>query len=159
MKYKNTTLLIMCVVVSEFFGSIGSLATIPNIPTWYRTLIKPPLNPPNWIFGPVWSLLFALIGISLYLILSNKGKKKTLHRALFWFSMQFTCNILWSFLFFGFHSPAAGLLCIGALWSSILLTIQYFSKIDRNAGYILIPYLAWVTFALYLNAGILILNS
>jgi len=157
---KKTRILILLAFVfgSELLGSLGSLATMPNIPTWYQTLIKPPLNPPNFLFGPVWTILFALMGIAAYLVWQKGMKKKFVREALIWFGIQFFFNILWSFLFFGMRSPVFGFICIGFLWGSIILTIQSFAKVDKTAGFLLFPYLLWVSFALYLNLGIMILN-
>jgi len=158
MKKINYWLLLIFIVVSELLGSLGSLATMQNIPLWYRGLIKPPLNPPNWIFGPVWTILFALMGIAAYLVFQKGLAKKPVKLALTWFGIQFALNILWSFLFFGAHSPAAGLVCIIVLWITIAGTIKSFLRVDRGAGYLLIPYLLWVLFAGYLNAAIFVLN-
>jgi len=158
MKKNHFTTLLLFIIGSELLGSIGSVATMPNIPTWYRSLIKPPLNPPNWIFGPVWTLLFALMGIAAFLIWQKGFTKKSVTYALTWFCIQFIFNVLWSFLFFGARSPIAGLICISILWVSIVRTIQLFINIDKTAGYLLIPYLLWVSFATYLNMGIAFLN-
>jgi len=158
MKKINYITLLVFILLSEIIGSLGSLATIPNIPTWYADLIKPPLTPPNWLFGPVWTTLFALMGISAYLVWHKGFTKKPVKKALTWFGIQFAFNILWSFLFFGMRSPMAGFVCIGFLWGAIALTIQYFWKINKTAGVLLIPYLLWVTIATYLNAGIVLLN-
>ena len=151
-------MLLLFIVASEAIGSIGSFATIPAIPTWYQFLTKPPLNPPNWIFGPVWILLFACMGISAYLVWQESLTKKSVKNALTWFGIQFVFNVLWSFLFFKAQSPIAGLVCIGILWVLIICTIQLFMKVNKKAGFLLIPYLLWVSFATYLNAGIMLLN-
>ena len=158
MKKINYLTLLVFILLSEIIGSLGSLATMPNIPVWYVGLTKPPFTPPNWLFGPVWTTLFALIGISAYLVWQKGFTKKPVKHALTWFGIQFVFNVLWSFLFFGMRSPVAGLLCIGVLWISIAYTIQYFLKIHKTAGVLLIPYLLWVTIATYLNAGIVLLN-
>jgi len=151
-------MLLLFIVASEAIGSIGSFATIPAIPTWYQFLTKPPFNPPNWIFGPVWTLLFACMGISAYLVWQESLTKKSVKNALTWFGIQFVFNVLWSFLFFKAQSPIAGLVCIGILWVLIICTIQLFMKVNKKAGFLLIPYLLWVSFATYLNAGIMLLN-
>jgi tryptophan-rich sensory protein len=158
MKKKNLWMLLLFIVASEVIGSIGSFATIPAIPTWYQFLTKPPLNPPNWVFGPVWTLLFACMGISAYLVWQEGLIKKSVKIALTWFGIQFLFNVFWSFLFFGAQSPIAGLVCIGILWVLIICTIQLFMKVNKKAGFLLIPYLLWVSFATYLNTGIVILN-
>lgn len=158
MKKTNYWILLVFIFGCEILGTVGSLATIPNIPTWYEGLMKPPFTPPNWIFGPVWTTLFALMGIAAYLIWQSGWSKKQVKKAIKVFGVQFAFNILWSFLFFGIRSPIAGLICIGILWISIAWTIQSFMKVSKLAGYLLVPYLLWVTLATYLNAGILILN-
>jgi len=152
----NWLLLIACVIGCVMFGSIGSLFTAPNIPTWYRGLVKPPLNPPNWIFAPVWTLLFCLMGIAFYLILTTKNKHR--NQAILIFVVQFIFNILWSLLFFGLQSPLYGLICIYLLWILIYINILIFMRINKNAGMLLIPYLVWVSFASYLNFSIYLLN-
>lgn len=139
-------------------GAIGSLATIPNIPTWYGTLVKPPLNPPNWIFGPVWSVLYLLMGIALALIIL-KANKQSKQNAYFWFGLQLTLNTIWSLVFFGLHSPWLGVVVIIALIISILMTIRKFYRIKKSSAWLLVPYLAWVCFATYLTVGVAVLNS
>jgi benzodiazapine receptor len=148
----------VCSIAGSFAaGAIGSLATIPNIPTWYAALNKPPLNPPNWVFGPVWSTLYLLIGVALALVileLSTGSKKK----AYFWFGLQLALNALWSLVFFGLHSPWLGVVVIAALIVSIVMTIREFYGVKRLSAWLLLPYAAWVCFATYLTAGISILN-
>jgi tryptophan-rich sensory protein len=159
MKYKNIIQLFLFIFLVEIIGSLGTIATTPNIPLWYNHLVKPPFNPPNWVFGPVWTTLFALMGTSLFLIWKKGIKKNVVKKALTVFSIQLGINVLWSFLFFGLKSPNLGLICIGVLWIFILLTIRDFIHISKIAGILLIPYLLWVSLAMYLNAGIAILNS
>jgi len=158
MKYKNIAQLFLFIFLVEIIGSLGTLATTPNIPLWYNYLVKPPLNPPNWVFGPVWTTLFALMGTSLFIIWKKGIKKKVVKKALTVFTIQLGINVLWSFLFFGLKSPYLGLICIGALWIFIILTIRDFIHIHKIAGILLIPYLLWVSLAMYLNAGIVLLN-
>lgn len=132
-------------------GIVGSFFTISTIPTWYVTLNKPFFSPPNFVFGPVWTVLYILMGISLYLIWV-KSKVPNV----FW--VQLILNTAWSIIFFGMKNPTLALLDIAALWISMFLTIKAFSKINKLAGKLLIPYLLWVTFASYLNLMIEILN-
>lgn len=146
------------IITSEVIGSLGSIFTAPAIPTWYNTLTKPSLNPPNWIFAPVWTTLFFLMGISAYLIWRYGWEKKQVKSALYIFILQFAFNVFWSIAFFGLKSPFLGLLVIIILWILILLTIMKFSKINKRAGWLLLPYLLWVTFAAYLNFAIFLLN-
>lgn len=137
-------------------GIIGSVFTTPSIPTWYATLNKPIFSPPNWIFGPVWTTLYILIGIALYLVWISKSKLK--QRGISLFFIQLGLNVLWSILFFGMKNPALALAEIAALWVTIFLTIKYFYPVSRLAAYLLIPYLLWVSFASLLNLSIIILN-
>jgi len=139
-------------------GSIGNFATAPNIETWFVFLKKPDWNPPSWLFAPVWTILFTMMGISSYIIWQKGIQKKKLYDALSVFAGQFVLNVLWSFLFFGFHSPLAAFVCIILLWGAIIKTILVFYKINRFAGWLLMPYLFWVSFASYLNFSIWILN-
>jgi len=149
--------LIFAILISQLAGIIGSLFTITSTNSWYTTIIKPSFNPPNWIFGPVWTLLYLLMGISLYLILTTK-KSKNRKIGLYLFFTQLVLNTLWSILFFGLHSPLAAFIEIILLWISLLLTIKYFYKVNKKASYLLIPYILWVTFAAILNLSIVIIN-
>ncbi|MFA5382405.1 MAG: TspO/MBR family protein [Candidatus Micrarchaeia archaeon] len=158
MKIKKILILIGFIFLCLLAGIIGSFFTASNIPTWYEGLNKPSFNPPNWLFGPVWTALYILMGISAYLIYSKGLKKKEIKFALSIFGIQLILNTLWSILFFGFKSPIFGLICILFLWVFILFTIKLFYKIDKKAAYLLIPYILWVSFATILNYFILILN-
>ena len=149
--------LIFAILISQLAGIIGSLFTITSTNSWYTTIIKPSFNPPNWIFGPVWTLLYLLMGISLYLILTTK-KSKNRKIGLYLFFTQLVLNTLWSILFFGLQSPLFAFIEIIILWLAILLTIIYFYKINKKASYLLIPYILWVTFAAILNLSIYSLN-
>ena len=149
--------LLLSITICEIVGITGSVFTIQAIPTWYITLQKPSFSPPNWLFGPVWTLLYFLMGISIYLILTSKAKNKK--QAVNVFALQLVLNFLWTPVFFGLRNPLLGLIIIIALWLSIILTIKQFLKIKRWAGYLLIPYLAWVSFATVLNLSIYLLNK
>ncbi len=152
----NFLKLITCVIVSEAAGVIGSFFTVSAIPTWYATLQKPPLNPPGWLFGPVWVTLYLLMGISLWLIWKSNAKEKK--KALWLFFAQLILNAIWSPVFFGVQSIGGSLAIIVLLWVVIVLTILVFTKISKTAAWLLIPYILWVSFAAYLNFGIWILN-
>ena len=143
-----------CYVVAFF----GSLVTLPSIATWYAGLNKPSFNPPNFIFGPVWTILYTLMGVALYLIWDKKKNNKSVDTAIKMFLLQLSLNFLWSLIFFGLHLPFAALLTIIALWLSIVYTILLFRKISNKAYLLLLPYIAWVSFALILNFFIVILN-
>lgn len=145
--------LLLCFVVAF----LGSLVTTPSIDTWYVTLQKPSFNPPNWVFGPVWTVLYFLMGVSLFLIWSKKTKNKD-KKPLQFFLLQLGLNLLWSIVFFGLHSPIGAFITIVLLWAAIFYTIILFYKVSKNAAYLLIPYLLWVSFATLLNLAIVILN-
>ncbi len=163
MKINNTFKLIIAIVVSELAGIIGSVFTTPSIAGWYAGIVKPVLNPPAWVFGPVWTTLFALMGIAAFLVWSSyaeasEDKKKGIKVALILFSTQLVLNTLWSIIFFGLHSPGGALVEIMFLWLAILATIVVFYKISRPAAWLLVPYILWVSFAGYLNFAIWSLN-
>lgn len=151
--------LILIIIACQFFGALGSIFTIPNISTWYAELNKPFFNPPNWIFGPVWTLLFLLMGIAIFLILETKNvdkNKKKIAQVLF--VVQFFFNFLWSLLFFGLNSTILGFIGIIILLPLIIATTISFYKINKKAAYLMLPYILWVFFATILNFSILILN-
>lgn len=150
--------LILCIVACELAGASGAIFTSPAISGWYATIQKPPFNPPNWIFAPVWTFLFFLMGISLYLILEKNLKERIVKNALMIFIGQFILNIGWSVLFFGLKRPFESFLEIIFLWLAILMMIIQFNKIDKKAAFLMIPYLLWVSFAAFLNLSIWILN-
>ena len=159
MKTKNIGKILLAIVICELAGMIGALFTMPSIPTWYAGIIKPTFSPPNWIFAPVWTILFALMGIAAYLVYEKGTGKKVVKVALGIFVIQLILNIKWSLIFFGMHNPGLALVDIIFLWLTILLTIIAFSKISKPAAYLLIPYILWVSFASFLNFSIWQLNS
>jgi tryptophan-rich sensory protein len=153
---KKITLFIISLLIPQLAGFIGSLFTIKNIPTWYASLSKPFFNPPNWIFAPVWTALFILMGVSLYLVLTKQKKISTPPVKIFF--IQLAINTLWSIVFFGMREPGLAFIIIVVLWFLIYYIIKIFYKIDKVASYLLLPYLAWVSFASVLNFSIWILN-
>ena len=136
----------------------GSLVTTPNIPTWYAGLAKPGFTPPNWLFAPVWTTLYILMAYALWRILALPKDRPGRSAAIAAFFAQLALNSLWSFAFFGAHSPPAGLAVIVALIVAILATIRAFWKLDRRAALLFVPYLVWVAYATALNAAIWQLN-
>ncbi len=158
MKVKNFLKLIIAVAVSLSAGVIGSFFTSPAIPGWYAALQKPALNPPGWVFAPVWTVLYILIGISLFLIWSEGVKKKEIKTAIIIFFVQLFLNASWSFVFFGMKNPGWALVNIVSLWLIIAVMMILFYKINKKAAYLLTPYIIWVGFASYLNYAIWILN-
>ena len=140
-------LLVLCLGL----GSAAGFLTAQSLPTWFPTLVKPSFNPPSWLFAPVWTTLYIMMAVAAWLVWLRKGP-------LVLFYVQLALNFAWSLLFFGLHSPALALIDIVAMWVAILLTLLAFWKVDRRAGWLLVPYLAWVSFAGVLNASIWWLN-
>jgi benzodiazapine receptor len=155
---KKTITLFLCILLTLFIGGLGGIATASGVNDWYTEIQKPSFNPPNYLFGPVWTALYLLMGISLYMILqAPKSKIKT--KAIWIFAIQLSLNFAWSFLFFKFHLLGLAFIEIILIWMSILTMIIIFSKINKTAAYLQIPYLIWVSFASVLNGTIWFLNS
>lgn len=152
-KFNFLGALALCWIVA----GLGSLATFSQIPTWYATIAKPAWNPPSWLFGPVWTVLYLLMAISLYLLWTSKNKDKA--RAIDFFYIQLILNILWSWIFFGWHQIGLALVEIILLWVFIFATIISSYKVSRIGSWLLIPYILWVSFAGYLNYTIWMLNK
>jgi benzodiazapine receptor len=155
---KKILTLIFAVGICLLAGYVGSYYTTPEIPTWYAGLQKPDLNPPSWVFAPVWTVLYTLMGISLYLIVQSNLKSQEVQFGLILFIFQLMVNIGWSFFFFGLHSTFFGFLAIVLLWAVLLCTIIQVWRFSIPAAVLLIPYFIWVSFAAYLNYAILVLN-
>jgi benzodiazapine receptor len=158
-KARSAVELVLFVLFCEIAGVVGSLFTTPSIPGWYAGLRKPDIAPPNWVFAPVWTTLYALMGVSLFVVWRKTHSKGLGGPAISTFVLQLALNILWSYLFFGLQSPFLGLTEIMILWLAIAATIALFSRISRTAWLMLLPYLAWVSFAGYLNYMIFVLNT
>ena len=165
MNKKDFLKLLLAILVSESAGFIGAFFTTPSIPTWYATLAKPALNPPAWVFGPVWTTLFALMGVALYLVWEQHSNVLQNEKVLRWwkvgivfFFIQLVLNTFWSIVFFGMRNPGGAFIEIIFLWLAILVTIVGFSKVSKPAAWLLVPYIFWVTFAGYLNYSIWQLN-
>jgi len=146
------------ILVCLFAGLIGSFFTIDSIATWYTTLQKPGFNPPNWVFGPVWTTLYTLMGISAYLVWMKGWDKKEVRVALWVFILQLVLNTMWSIIFFGAKELFSAFVEIVFLWLAIVFTIFLFNRISRNAALLMVPYLLWVSFAAFLNYSIWQLN-
>lgn len=148
--------LLVCLAV----GYSASTVTRPSVETWYPTLVKPIFNPPNWIFMPMWTLLYILMAVAAGLVWDKiKEQNEVVKKALLFFIIQLTLNAIWSYLFFGLKNPLLALVEIALLWLMIYETYLKFIKINKTAGYLLIPYMAWVAFAAVLNASIWWLNK
>ena len=166
--YKRDGLrLAISIVIPLIAGAVGAFFTSESVATWFQTIEKPSFSPPNWLFGPVWTTLYVLMGISLFLVWratsnvtnfsENIRSKKLL--AFVAFGTQLILNVLWSFLFFGLRSPQLAFVEIIILWISIAATIVIFSKISKLSALLLLPYGVWVTYASFLNLQIWLLNS
>jgi tryptophan-rich sensory protein len=181
----NYIKLLVSIIICQLAGAIGSIFTVPSIKEWYATLNKPSINPPSWIFGPVWTALFLLMGISLYLVWSkgfvvsapggpasgwknikawnplsqklNAGSWQKINIVLI-FALQLVLNILWSVIFFTLHQPGLAFFELLMLWFAILYTIINFYRISKVSAYLLVPYILWVTFAGFLNYSLWMLN-
>lgn len=138
-------------------GAIGSIATTPEIPGWYAGLHKPSWTPPSAVFGPVWTTLYVLMGIAAWLVW-RAGGFSAQARPLAWFLVQLALNLAWSFLFFAAHQVGWALVDIVLLWCAILATAVAFRRVSRLAAWLLVPYLAWVSYATALNAAIWSMN-
>jgi len=143
------------IIICLSAGFIGSFFTRNSISTWYTTIAKPAFNPPNWVFGPVWTILFILMGISLYLVWTSG---KDIQAAVAVFAVQLVLNLAWSIIFFGLKSPMWAFGEILFLWVFIILTIIRFYPISKAASYLLVPYILWVSFAAILNFSIWMKN-
>lgn len=148
-------MVVLCVTV----GYLSGLVTRESILTWYVTLNKPSFNPPNWVFAPVWTLLYIMMGVAAGMVWISNSDEQTTKKALGFFAIQLGLNALWSYLFFGLHNPLLALIEIILLWLMIFETYNMFKKINKTVGLLLLPYLAWVSFAAILNASIWWLNS
>lgn len=148
----------LCIAMCMLFAFAGSLFTPEQGSWYYTTLQKPSWNPPDWLFPPVWTLLFIMMGISLSLVLNQGIDKMAVRKGAALFAIQLVLNLGWSASFFGLQSPLAGMIVIILLWLAIVGTMVGFTKVSNAAATLLIPYLAWVSFASYLNFTILMLN-
>ena len=145
------------VILSLLIGGISGIATSGEINGWYMGLNKPTFNPPNWVFGPVWTILYILMGVSFFLIW-NLPPSKNRSKAMLIFMTQMTLNFFWSFLFFKFKVMGWAFVEIVILWLLIIWTISLFYKLKKSAGLLNVPYLLWVTFASTLNLAYFLLN-
>ena len=150
--------LVISILICQCAGIIGFFFTRRSILEWYAFINKPAFNPPNWIFAPVWISFFTLMGIAAFLVWRKGLHTLGVKRALSIFLLQLGLNSLWSIVFFGSRSILGGLAVIVFLWLVILWTIKEFLAISKPAAVLLIPYIAWVSFALVLNVAFLILN-
>lgn len=151
--------IILCVIICLAVGYLSSIVTQSSIKTWYPTIAKPSFNPPNWVFAPVWTLLYIMMGIAAGMVWNKlETKKELVKKALSFFIIQLLLNALWSYLFFGLKNILLASIEIVLLWLIIYETYYIFKQLDKKASYLLIPYLAWVSFATILTGSIFWLN-
>lgn len=155
---KKALYIVIAVTICLLIGFLAGFATQSSVDTWYTSLNKPSFNPPNWIFAPVWTILYILMGIAAGLVWAKGFYHIWVKTALYYFGFQLLFNALWSIVFFGFQKPFWALLVILVLLILILLTIKWFKIVSRPAAYLLLPYLIWVSFAMVLNYKIWELN-
>jgi tryptophan-rich sensory protein len=147
------------VIICLAVGYLSGMVTRASITTWYPTLVKPSFNPPNWIFAPVWTSLYVMMGVAAGLIWNQiTSQKAAVTKALQFFIIQLVLNALWSYLFFGLHNLMLATIEVVLLWLMIFETYSQFAKINKTASYLMLPYLAWVSFASVLTACIWWLN-
>lgn len=156
--YKSLPKILIAVLVCLVVGFLSGFATQSSVDTWYETLNKPSFNPPNWIFAPVWTVLYILMGIAAGIVWSKGYYHKWVKTAMYHFFFQLLFNVLWSLVFFGYRSPGLAFLVIIILLILIILTYKWFRIVNKTAAYLLIPYLIWVGFATILNFSIWQLN-
>lgn len=157
-KAKDIWLFIAALALPLVVGYLGSLLTTPSITTWYVGLTKPSFTPPNWLFAPAWTTLFILMGLAFFFVVREGRGDRYFRAAWLSYGAQLFLNIYWSFLFFYIKEPGLAFYAIISLWSMIFVNIYYFYQIKKTAGYLLIPYLFWVTFAAVLNYSVWLLN-
>ena len=153
----NTKLLILCLVIPLAVGGIAALLTGSGMDA-FETLNQPPLSPPGWLFPVVWTILYILMGIASYLVLTSGKSQESIRRALVLYGIQLALNFLWPVFFFSLSAYLFAFILLLALWLLILATTVTFYRLSDTAGYLMIPYLIWVTFAGYLNLGVYLLN-
>jgi tryptophan-rich sensory protein len=150
--------LIVSLLITQGIAATASLFTLSQIPGWYKTLNKPSFNPPNWLFGPVWTVLYIMIAIAAYLVWQRRVGNPLFNKARVSYFVQLLLNFTWSAVFFGMHQILWALVVITLLWISIVVNIYYFGKFSKVAAWLLVPYLLWVSFASVLNLYIYLLN-
>jgi benzodiazapine receptor len=158
MKKWNALKLVISILLCQVAGMIGGFFTASSVNTWYDTLTKPSFNPPNWLFSPVWITLYVLMGVALFIVWKHGIQTAGVKIAVYLFGVQLVLNTLWSFLFFGLKMPLLAFIEIVILWGFILVTLLKFRTLSKLAGFLLIPYLLWVSFAAVLNFSLWYLN-
>lgn len=150
--------LFISILIPLLVGAVAGFFTTSGVDGWYTVANKPSFNPPNWIFAPVWTTLYILMGIALYLVWKSDAAKNIKQTAIVLFAVQLTLNFFWSFIFFSLQQTGWALVEIIAMWLAIVATIIWFGKISKTAAWLLVPYICWVSFATVLNYAIWKLN-
>lgn len=150
--------LVVFILIAQAAGLIGTFFTFDAIPTWYASLAKPSFSPPNWIFGPVWTTLYTLMGIAAFFIWEERFHKTHASRGMNWYWLQLFLNAIWSPIFFGAQNLGLALIVIGLMWFAIAKTVYEFGKVKLWLGILLVPYVAWVSFASFLNYTLWMIN-
>ena len=154
----NTLKFIIAIISPVAVGAISGFFTATEIPVWYQTINKPGWNPPSWVFGPVWTTLYLMMGIALFLVWKSEADPIIKKTAIALFISQLILNFFWSFIFFNQHQVGWALVEIIGMWIFILLTIFAFAQVNKTAAWLLVPYISWVSFATILNYTIWKLN-
>lgn len=158
MNTKKLGKLLVSIILTQGAGLLGSVATFTSVNTWFKTLVRSPISPPDWVFGPVWTVLYILMGAALYLIWDKGFKNKRVKFAFWLFIVHLAFNVGWSVVFFGMQSLFGGFVVLLVLWMFIIALIWKFFRIDRWAAFLLVPYFLWVSFAGVLNVSLWLLN-
>jgi tryptophan-rich sensory protein len=145
------------IVICLLASALGAAVTVSASGSWYDSLAKAAWNPPPGVFGPVWTVLYVMMGVAAWLVWRT-GPSHARRHAMTAFGVQLTLNVLWSYLFFGFHLPLVAVIEMAALWLAIAATIAMFARLSRTAAWLLVPYILWVSYALTLNGAIVALN-
>ena len=154
----NIVKAIIAIALPLMVGATSGFFTVTGVESWYQTIQKPSWNPPNWIFGPVWTTLYIMMGVALFLVWKEDTSEELKKIAFTLFAIQLILNFFWSFIFFNPQQPGWALVEIIAMWVFILLTIFAFAQVNKTAAWLLVPYISWVSFATILNYTIWQLN-
>ncbi len=154
----NIVKAIIAIAIPLMVGATSGFFTVTGVESWYQTIQKPSWNPPNWIFGPVWTTLYIMMGVALFLVWKEDTSEELKKIAFTLFAIQLILNFFWSFIFFNQQQPGWALVEIIAMWVFILLTIFAFAQVNKTAAWLLVPYISWVSFATILNYTIWQLN-
>ncbi|MGB7969206.1 MAG: TspO/MBR family protein [Methanobacterium sp.] len=157
-RIQEVPMLVGSILIPLIIGYLGSIVTLPQISTWYSTLSKPWWSPPNWLFGPIWTTLYVLMGIALFLVWREGIHRKDVRFAILIFGVQLVLSLIWSVVFFSLHALFGSFVIVMLLWLAILANIIAFLIISKWAGLLLVPYIIWVSIASYLNYSVYLLN-